>query len=246
MIKAKEKKEEGAPAYMLTYGDMMTLLLCFFVILVAMSEIKEDKKYEEVVRSIQEAFGFVGGVGQMPTDMVPRNSALDRSLNAMKPHESGNIGEAQTPGLAGRSFRVSQIREGFEIAFGGPIPFQRSQIALASEASAQVAEIAEKIRGHTTKIDVKGHASAEPLSPNSTYRDLVDLSFERARIVASALAEGGVDPSRIRVVAVGDNEPLLAQAYDERRRAVNRRVEIIVRESLVAEFSGDDAGFEEK
>ena len=44
---AREKKPEepptGAPAWMVTYGDMMSLLLCFFIMLVAMSEIKEDK-----------------------------------------------------------------------------------------------------------------------------------------------------------------------------------------------------------
>ena len=83
MIKKAEKKEEGAPAYMLTYGDMMTLLLCFFVILVAMSEIKEDRKYDDVVRSIQEAFGYAGGVGRIRTDMAPLNSSLDKTRQSM-------------------------------------------------------------------------------------------------------------------------------------------------------------------
>ena len=43
MPKKKEEQEEGAPAWMVTYGDMVTLLLCFFVLLFSMSEIKKDK-----------------------------------------------------------------------------------------------------------------------------------------------------------------------------------------------------------
>jgi chemotaxis protein MotB len=138
------------------------------------------------------------------------------------------------------------VREGFEIAFGGPVPFERSGTELAPEAVAQVAAIAERLRGHTTKIEVKGHASAEAPTADAGIRDMVDLSYRRARTVADALIEGGVSPTRIRVVAAGDSEPLLAQAYDERRREINRRVEVIVRESLVAEYEGDDAGFEEE
>jgi len=69
--KKKEQDEEGAPAWMVTYGDMMTLLLCFFVIIVALSEIKEDERYRAVVESLQEAFGYRGGVGTAPTETPP-------------------------------------------------------------------------------------------------------------------------------------------------------------------------------
>ena len=52
-----EKSKGGAPEWMVTYGDMMTLLLCFFVIIVSMSEIKKDEKFLQVLESIRSAFG---------------------------------------------------------------------------------------------------------------------------------------------------------------------------------------------
>ena len=56
---AKRKKAEGGdiPEWVVTYGDLMSLLLCFFILIAAFSEIKKEREYQEVVRSIQEAFG---------------------------------------------------------------------------------------------------------------------------------------------------------------------------------------------
>ena len=54
-LKKQAKTAGGAPAWMVTYGDMMTLLLCFFVIIVAMSEIKKEEKFRQVLESIRQA-----------------------------------------------------------------------------------------------------------------------------------------------------------------------------------------------
>ncbi|UCG33027.1 MAG: OmpA family protein [Phycisphaerales bacterium] len=246
MVKKENKQKAGAPAWMVTYGDMMTLLLCFFVILVAMSEVKKDRKYEDVVRSIQEAFGFVGGLGRVPTHMVPRTSMLDKLQEAAKPHEPSNIGDSQQQGIQGKSFRISQVREGVEVAYGGPITFERFRAELSPTGAEQAAKIAELVRGHNTKIEVRGHATSEPLPADSPYRDAYDLAYERARSVAEGLIGQGIRASRIRIVAAGDTERLKGQAYSEDRRAANRRVEVLVRESLVTEFAGEEADFQEQ
>ena len=246
MVKKENKQQGGAPAWMVTYGDMMSLLLCFFVILVAMSEVKKDRKYEDVVRSIQEAFGFVGGLGRVPTSMVPRCSMLDKLKEAAKPYEPSNIGDSEQEGIQGKSFRISQIREGVEVAYGGPITFGRFSGALSPTGAEQAAKIAELLRGHNNKIEVRGHATSEPLPADSPYRDAYDLSYERARSVAEALIGQGIRASRVRVVAAGDTEPLKEQAYSESRRAANRRAEVLVRESLVTDFAGEKADFQEQ
>jgi chemotaxis protein MotB len=246
MARKEQKEEAGAPAWMVTYGDMMTLLLCFFVILVAMSEIKENRKYEDVVRSIQGAFGFEGGVGTVPTDMAPLNSNLNKLQQAVKPYEPSHVGDSKQEGIEGKTFRVTQVREGVEIAFGGPILFGRFSAELDQGADMQAAKIADVLRGHNTKIEVRGHTTTEPLPADSPYRDAFDLSYARARGVAEALMKAGIRPNRIRIVAAGDSERLVEQAYTESRRALNRRVDIVVRESLVGEFAGQETSFEEQ
>lgn len=61
---ARNKKEDappaGAPAWMATFSDLMNLLLCFFVLLFAMSSVDEDK-FEQLVASLSASFGVMEG-----------------------------------------------------------------------------------------------------------------------------------------------------------------------------------------
>ena len=82
---------------------------------------------------------------------------------------------------------------------------------------------------------MRGHATDEPLPPGSPYRDAHDLSYARAKAVALALEKDGVLPTRVVVVATGDAEPLVQQAFTEDLRSLNRRVEILVTEDLADE-----------
>ena len=76
MPKREKKAPAGAPEWVLTYGDMMSLLLCFFIMLVALSEIKKEDKYQAVVRGVKAAFGMTGGGGSVPTLDDPERSLI--------------------------------------------------------------------------------------------------------------------------------------------------------------------------
>ena len=63
MAKRREKPpEEGSPAWMATFSDLMNLLLCFFVLLFSMSSVDESK-YEELVVSLSNSFSIFDGGG---------------------------------------------------------------------------------------------------------------------------------------------------------------------------------------
>ena len=79
-----------------------------------------------------------------------------------------------------------------------------------------------------------------------TARRLASLLFMITRTVADALKKNGIRRERIRTVSAGSHEPLVAQAYDEERRALNRRVEIIVTEAVVDDYSGQPLPGEER
>lgn len=239
MAKKEKKQPAGAPGWIVTYGDMMSLLLCFFVILVAMSEIKQDEKFQEVMESIKIAFGYQGGIGATPTTIPPKISLVKRLESIVIPKRIKQIGDADDVGIEGKVFRITQVREGIKVAVGGRVSFGRFSAALKPEGADLIAQLADKIRGHTNKIDVRGHATLESLPSDSPYEDQVDLSFARARAVAKALVDNGVNDKRIRITACGATELLLRQAYDEKRRSVNRRAEIIVSESLISEYEGE-------
>ena len=82
-VKKKERQvAAGAPAWMVTYGDLVTLLLTFFVMLLAMSEVKKDERFIDFMQAIKAAFGYVGGVRSIPPDFtqIPQNVQLAELL----------------------------------------------------------------------------------------------------------------------------------------------------------------------
>ncbi len=238
----KQEAQGGAPEWMVTFGDMMSLLLVFFISLVSMSEIKRER-FEQAVQSIQNAFGgYPGGIGTMPVEMSDSNTLIQKIFDQLKTSEfTDHKGDSDEVGIRGKDFRVTNIRDGMKIDVGGKIAFDRFSAEMKTEARELVSMTAQKLRGYNTRLLVRGHATREPLPKDSMFKDARELSFARAMAVVRELEASGVRPIRIIPMAVGDAEPLVRQAYTEDRRALNRRVEILVTEDLVDDYAGTPA-----
>ena len=116
----KDSGSGGAPDWMVTYGDIMTLLLCFFVILVSMSEIKQDQKFQQVMESLRRAFGgYDGSVGAVPVENVSTNALIARLLELEIPINKKKKGDSDEEGIHGKKFRVTNVRDGLEVVIGG-------------------------------------------------------------------------------------------------------------------------------
>lgn len=242
MPRKQPQAEEGAPAWMVTYGDMMTLLLCFFVIIVALSEIKEEEKYRIIVKSLQETFGYRGGVGTNPSDVPPDVSPTMRQLATAADNYRLHKGESLDEGQAGRHNQVQSIRDGQEHRQGGVVNFDTGSAALSPAVQATLVQIADRTRGFNTKIDIRGHTARADLPAGSPWTDHLELSLARARAVRDFLAEaGGIRPERMRVEGAGPYEPLVSPAYTPQQWRQNDRVEVIILESLVEEYEGQAA-----
>lgn len=229
----------GAPEWMVTYGDTMTLLLCFFVIIVSMSEVKENERFQEVMESLRRAFGgYQGAVGTVPIQNNATNTLIARLLELEVPLLKKMKGDTDEEGIHGKKFRVTNVRDGLEVVVGGRITFDRFSATLKPEGRDLIAKAGERLRGYNTKIMIRGHATNEALPEDSFYDDPRDLSYARARAIALEFERNGVRRIRMVPVAVGDTEPLVRQAYTEKRRALNRRVEILVTEELIDDYAG--------
>ena len=246
LIRKNATPNEGAPAWAVTYGDVMSLLLCLFIALVSMSEIKRDR-FNQAASSLQRAFGgYEGDIGELPVEAESLNTLIAKLAELEVPKLTDKRGDSPDDGIQGRKFRVTSVREGLQIVVGGKISFDRFSAALKPEARELIAQTAERIRGYNTKIVVRGHATREPLPDGSTFGDARDLSYARANTVARELEDNGIRRVRILVVAASDGEPLARQAYTEERRAANRRVEILVTEDLVDDYAGSSLADELK
>ena len=232
----------GAPDWMVTYGDMVTLLLCFFVLIVSFSEIKREDEFQAVVKEIQKAFGMKGGGGKLPTDDDPTLTLIER-LEALqlKQQREPNRSNTIEVGMEGRETTVTTVRKGEMFIIGGPITFEPGSADLSNEGKAQIKKVVERfeIRGTNNIIELRGHtASNELYGVDSAFSDLSDLSHARAAAVCDYLVgtDIGLEARQIRLVSVSDYEPLVHRAYTDADRRPNRRVEMIVTEALVRDM----------
>lgn len=237
---------EGAPEWMTTYGDMMTLLLCFFVLIVSFSEVKKEDEFQAVVREIKEAFGIQGGGGKIPVTDDPTLSFIERlDKKRLRDESVNNRANVTDPGQKGKEAKVTRIREGMLIGAGGRITFQPGSAVLSGEVMAELTSLVEsaKIRGTENILELRGHADALelPEGGNGLFDDAWDLSGARAKAVFAFLStpepDGlGLPVDRFRLTANGSREPLNPRAYTNEEAAGNRRVEVLVSETLVSKL----------
>jgi chemotaxis protein MotB len=246
MAKKHKCPPEGAPMWMVTYGDMMTLLLCFFVMLAALANFDEDAKmFMAALESIRKAFGSAGQAGWLPDDQVDFKSFILKFQTLTIPDKKKNYGHSDEPGVDGEYYRVKKVRDGVELIVGGPIAFGRFSADIEPGTDVLLQRLATELRGKQNKIEIRGHASQEPLPDESVFKDQIDLAYARARNVRDRLVELGIEPKAIRVSSAGSYEPLLRQTYDDSRRAANRRVEIILTQALVSDYEAKGLTSEE-
>lgn len=241
MIK-KKPPPAGAPEWVLTYGDMMSLLLCFFILLAAFADYEEGagstKNFEAAIESIHEALGVSTPGGRQLDPRVEFNTIIQKLKWAIERRDERTRADTNEVGPRGKNFRMRRIRDGMEITIGGPVIFEPFSAELAPEGRAMLQDISDAVRGHRNKIEIRGHAAEEPRPADWTWDDAVNLSFQRARRAADELIARGLDPRAIRIVAAGANEPVKPGLYSSPDLAMNRRVEIVVRESLVDDYVG--------
>ena len=248
---AREKKcpPEGSPEWMTTYGDMMTLLLCFFVLIVSMSEIKKPEEYDAVMTQIKESFGMYGGGGKIPVTDDPTMSLIKRlEATRLRQAKVPAKSNTKTPSQKGKEAKVTKIREGMVIGAGGKLNFEPGSAELSEDLKAALRELVDKakIRGTENILEVRGHASALELGPGAAFTDVWSLTHARSRatydFMTAPAPEGlGLAEDRFRITANGSREPLQNRAYTTAEEAVNRRVEILVSETLVSRMQEPEA-----
>ena len=136
MARKKKEPPKGAPEWMVTFGDLMSLLLTFFVLLLSLSEIKSEQKFQDVMQSIRAAFGYVGGIGAIPTTVPPKISLVKRLETIVIPKKPRNIGDSEDEGIEGKVFRVTDVREGLQITVCGKEAFDRFSAKIPPESDA--------------------------------------------------------------------------------------------------------------
>ena len=239
MAVRKKKKAEGAPEWVVTYGDMMSLLLAFFIMLAALSELKKEDDFKMISEVFKQGLGARAGGGMIPTEMDPSMSLKERLEQIqLQTRRSKDVSFADDPGTEGREPAVVIVRIGMRFVAGSRITFEPGSADLNDDARRALVTVADLIRGHNNKVIVTGHADSSEAGLSGEHGDLWTLSYARAQAVMAYLVSEkiGLRAERFRLEANADREPLKNRVYEEDSQTLNRRVAVFESESLVEEF----------
>ena len=95
--------------------------------------------------------------------------------------------------------------------------------------------IAQAISGKPQKVEIRGHTSTRPLSPNSPYQTHWDLGYARCSKTMQCLTRLGIDPKRFRISVAAKNEPI-DLGLDPEMRKKNARVEVLMLDELTEDL----------
>lgn len=214
--------EEGAPAWFITYCDMVTLLLGFFVAMFTMAAVKVE------VTSAEMGFGLFRSQLSVMED-IERNPRV-APLSAMEE----SIQRLVQTGLLGDYLRVQNIGGNTVVSLSGKLLFEANRADVRYEAQELLSLVADMLANSNNKIQIVAHCSQEPVS-SMLFGDYRQLCWYRAYNVMKELKKNKrVGDYRFRLTAAGPFSPAASNLFPE-SRARNDRVEIILLSETASE-----------
>jgi chemotaxis protein MotB len=212
-----QEEEGGGDAWLATYGDMITLLMCFFVIFFSVSDVNVAL-FEEMKN------GFKSDVTN--TESNSPISMLAQRLDSIYDNPEDDNPEVD----------VELMMRGINITLGSNRLFKSGDATLSRKGQALIAEVTgtltEIVGQYHLTMDVEGHTDDVPIR---TYRfpSNWELSASRAANVVRKMTDLGIPKEQSRAIGFADMRPILEPkdstgALVKGAREKNRRVEIII------------------
>ncbi len=230
MAKKKEECPAGVPLWVVTYSDMVTLLLTFFVLMLSMANM-DKVKFTAATKSLQKAFGFHSTAQQTQFSLPVLPSPPKSKFSPLLQQDTVNLYKKIES-----DFKMSKTINDIDIIKKGDdtivlrikdiILFDHGETKLNPETYPTLRKIAEVIRPLPVTLRIEGHA--DPTSAENAAMKNWDLSVARAISVLSFYNQGNLlELDRISAVGYGDQRPI-NQKPTRKDRAQNRRVDFVL------------------
>lgn len=226
--------EAGAPRWMTTFGDLMSLLLCFFVLLLSFSEM-DRKKYKVVAGSMEKAFGMqrkqnISESPRLGLKMIAKEFDQDAIATRIKEYIGQELEENfdELYGKIGDDIEIEAGREQVVVRLMGESTFDSGKADIKPELKPMILRIAQILANEADgDIIISGHTDNVPVR-GGPFQSNLKLSIARAATVAQFLLDRTtIDPQRVSTMGFGEFRPIADNSTELGRRK-NRRVEIIV------------------
>ncbi len=261
---ARRKRHEdhaNHEAWAIPYGDLITLLLAFFVVMYAISSVNAGK-YRVVSDSLSAAFrgtpqtadpialgeALMGPATDPQVSMMQQARYLGEPRSVLAPVPVPSDAAPQDAAAANRAAQLGAVARQVEQALASLVMqdqvvvrnhgdwveveirtdmlFGSGSATLSTQAGLVIAQLADVLAATPNPVRVEGHTDNVPIR-NSAFPSNWELSSARSASVVRLLAGGGVDPSRLAVLGLGEFRPAAPNTSAEGRNA-NRRVLLVI------------------
>lgn len=211
-----DARVEPHERWLVSYADLVTLLLALFIVLYATADAGRARAIAEAVRAQFEGEGSpAAGRGVLPggDSLAGVQASVERAVAARD-----SLRRNARVRREGRALIISLNEAGF---------FAPGDAAVRdAEALAAVDALAATLAGESAPVRVEGHTDSLPIS-NARYPSNWELSAARASAVLSRFAAAGVTPARLSIAGYAGERPV-APNDTPQGRALNRRVDVVV------------------
>gem|GEM_PF-1178531 len=188
---ARKKEEELlAPLWMCTFGDLMSLLLCFFIMLFAISIISEPR-FQALVDTLRQDFEGYATPSKVRQQKVQVTTTVSDSA-ARRSRTAALTGGQPTPAPEGTSTEVLAILLDGTTVRNGLIRFELGDYAITPQARRELDALLPVLQGSPFKILVKGYAAPTEIEGDNRFQRSTDLAFFRALSIVDYFAEKGL------------------------------------------------------
>lgn len=227
----------GAPPWMTTYSDLMSLLLTFFILLYSMSTI-DAQKFRNITYSLQEALSGLGGQsileGEVSNELLPieeTTSISENTIGELIPKEILDMYEKVSDYLAENKLdanvTVRMNTQGVFVNIKEAILFGSGSAELKESGLELLMQLEGLINDFDNDIVIEGHTD-NIVSKTILYPSNWELSTARAVSVVRYLSEVEmINPSRLSARGYGEYSPI-ASNDTAQNRAINRRVNMFI------------------
>lgn len=221
------------PAWLAAFGDLMSLLLCFFVLLLSMSSM-DAKKISEAIGSLSGAMSVLEGGTQTEIskrrilEATPIESQDETSEEVNRIKQAISDSNEMMEKTEQVTITLEDAQDGFVIKLPASMLFKPGSAEIESQDTLlflkRIALIVEELPNDFS-VSVQGHTDDRGPGRNSPYKDNWELSSARAISVLHELLLDGVDPQRISAAGYAEFSPVATNATKSGREK-NRRVEL--------------------
>ena len=240
---------EGSPAWVMTFADLVTLLMVFFILLFAMGSIEEEK-WRQIKSSMRDALGqeAIPEAGTREGLDVIKEKVLDEStihavdeVGAMVAKEVEEIASEVEEfvfknKLAGK-VDVSSDERGAIITLSDTVMFPPGKSRMTYTGDEIIKQVFDILQQFSYQVKIEGHTDNAPIR-TERFPSNWELSASRAAEVARKLVKAGFNPTQLSIEAFAQYRPKVPN--DSRQgRATNRRIEIVYQRGSIRKHMVD-------